>query len=144
MRTACAHLSAGDLPSAHHALRVAHDALPREAPDSAPAEDQDAPRTAPTRTSGEDRRAEEIAELQRRRLRDRTRLDQAVGMLAQVGGTSTDRALNLLREYEKRHRFVLTELATDIVAGRIDPTAITAPTHDRRPPVRERVPSRPR
>jgi hypothetical protein len=39
---------------------------------------------------------------------------------------------------------VLTELAADIVAGRIHPTAVTAPTHERQPRVWERVPHRPR
>lgn len=143
VRTACAHLSAGDLSSAHHALRVAHDALPRELPDGAPGEDQAAPPTAPARKSGEERRAEEVAELQRRRLRDHVRLDQAVGVLAQVGGTSTDQALNLLREHARHHRFVLIELAADIVAGRIDPTAVTAPAHSRELRAPERVPHRP-
>jgi len=144
LRTACAHLGAGDLPSAHLALRVAHDALAGDSLDTARAEQHAGPQATPPRRTPMDRRAEEVADIQRRALRDRTRLDQAVGMLAQVGGTSVSRARLLLREHAEHHRFVLTELAADIVAGRVDPTVVTASPRSRNPRAQEKVPHRPR
>jgi AmiR/NasT family two-component response regulator len=86
-----------------------------------------------------DRRAEEVAVIQRRALRDRTRLDQAVGILAQVCATSASQARTMLREHAEHHRFVLTELAADIVAGRVDPTVVTALPRSRDPRAQARI-----
>lgn len=123
-RTACAYLSARDLPHAYLALRAAREALPREPHETTRAEQQDMS-CVPGASSDEADRAEAVA-AQLRALAELSGIEQAAGILAQVGGTSADEALDVLRHHAERHRLVLTELAADLIAGRVDPTGITS------------------
>lgn len=124
VRTACAHLSAGDLPDTYLALCTARDALPRELlrplrVEQHGAPDQGSPGDAQLRRAGA------VAGTRRRALGERAAVEQAAGVLAQHADTSVDEALALLHAHAERHQFVLAELAADVVAGRVDSTAVT-------------------
>lgn len=138
VRTACAHLSAGDLPDTYLALCTARDALPLELLRA----EQPVLRDPGSPGDAQVRRAGAVAGTRQRALGERAAVEQAAGVLAQHADTSVDEALALLQAHAERHQFVLAELAADVVAGRVDSTAVagtaTGTRHRRREPVSDR------
>lgn len=141
VRTACAHLSAGDLQDTYLALCAARDALPLELLRPLRAE-QPVPPGPGSPGDAQVRRAGAVAGTRQRALGARAAVEQAAGVLAQHADTSVDEALALLQAHAERHQFVLAELAADVVAGRVDSTVVagtrTGSNHRSREPVSDR------
>ncbi len=70
-----------------------------------------------------ERRDEVTGQLQTA-LRSRIVIEQAKGVLAQRGGLSMDEAFRHLRSYARARQLRLTDLATAITTGTVDPAAI--------------------
>ncbi|MFF3987929.1 ANTAR domain-containing protein [Streptomyces sp. NPDC001797] len=64
-------------------------------------------------------------------LTSRILVEQAKGVLAERWNTSVDDAFEVFRSYARSRRMRLSELATRIISGDFDTTAIQAPASDR-------------
>ncbi|MFF4121462.1 ANTAR domain-containing protein [Streptomyces sp. NPDC001714] len=64
-------------------------------------------------------------------LTSRILVEQAKGVLAERWNTSVDDAFEVFRSYARSRRMRLSELATRIISGDFDTTAIPAPASDR-------------
>jgi len=61
-----------------------------------------------------------VADHLRQAMANRVCIEQAEGVLAQHGGLSPAEALSVIRSYSRRHKVRLSEVAGEIVAGRLD------------------------
>jgi GAF domain-containing protein len=61
-----------------------------------------------------------LAEQLQMALSSRVRIEQAKGMLAERWGTGADQAFKTLRQYARRHRLPLDEIATGVIDGSVD------------------------
>ncbi|MFF4348828.1 GAF and ANTAR domain-containing protein [Streptomyces sp. NPDC001530] len=61
-----------------------------------------------------------LAEQLQMALSSRVRIEQAKGMLAERWGTGVDQAFMALRQYARRHRLPLDEVATGVIDGSVD------------------------
>jgi len=72
-----------------------------------------------------------LAEQLQYALNSRIVIEQAKGVLAERNGLDMETAFNALRRYARNHNRKLSELALDVVRGRIDPTSVAgAPSSD--------------
>lgn len=122
VRVAAAHLDAENLIDARQALAGAHEALPSSHGD--PAEGTaDADETEVV-VRGSTAHARAVSDAHVRAMSAQAVIQQAAGVLATHGDTSPRHALALLHRHAERRRFVVSELAADIVAGRVAPQTV--------------------
>lgn len=67
-----------------------------------------------------------VAEQLQHALTSRVIIEQAKGVLAERSGLGMDRALDALRHFARGHNLKLTDVATGVVRGDIDPGVVTA------------------
>ncbi len=60
-------------------------------------------------------------------LSSRVALEQAKGVVAQQAGVEMDEAFGLLRGFARQHNLLLSSLAGDVIAGRVDATTLRSP-----------------
>lgn len=65
-----------------------------------------------------------MAEQLQHALNSRVVIEQAKGVLAERNGVDMDAAFSALRRYARNHNRKLSELATDVVRGQIDPSTV--------------------
>lgn len=134
------HTTPGPRSTAEHTARIAaHAGLDTDTDHSAHHDRSsdgsalDAGARPNTESTTRAQRAEDVAEVHHRALTAHATVEQAVGILAYHGGTSPQEAHTALSDYADRHRFVPSELASDIVADRVDPATIMAPSTQQHP-----------
>jgi len=72
------------------------------------------------------RRAETLSEQLQTALNSRLVIEQAKGVIRQHSNLTMDSAFDRLRSYARAHNLRLSQVARDIVEGRLDPTALTS------------------
>jgi transcriptional regulator with GAF, ATPase, and Fis domain len=68
-----------------------------------------------------------VAENLQQALNSRVTIEQAKGVLAERNGITMEVAFESLRRYARNHNAKLTDVATAVVRGELDPTSITPP-----------------
>lgn len=72
------------------------------------------------------RRAETLSEQLQTALNSRLVIEQAKGLLRQHSALTLDSAFDRLRRYARSHNLRLSQVARDVIDGRLDPATVTA------------------
>ncbi len=72
------------------------------------------------------RREEVVSEQLQAALHHRTVVEQAKGVLAEVGGLDMNQSYVLLRDYARAHQLRLSDLARDVATGAVDAADMVA------------------